>query len=821
MTRSSYFLAFTFLFLGILSVHSQGCANAFQWPNNSVTPTANWATIAVDNWAGDFAVVNVVSGNLYEFSTCAANGSNVTYDSELTLTTNANALLIYNDDFCGLQSYISWTATFTGTVRIHLTAYPCLTNSINSSIRVKTGIAPPAPINNTCANATTLTPSSTCNLVSGSTSAATEDPYTDPSCDPGIINDVWYTFNSGANTSLNLTVNLGTASWIGVEFFTACGVLATGLSLGGIPANCDFNTSAPNPTLISGLIPNTTYRMRLFTNVTFDIPGTFTACLTTPPPPTVSVNSSTICSGQSFTLTATPSTSGGTYLWNNGATTQSIIVNPTSTTTYSVTYTNNGTATGSGTVTVYSLPTINAGQDVTICQGASINLNATGGTSYAWTGGPSTANYNVSPTSTSTFTVSGTDANGCSNTDQVVVNVNPLPVINTISNQTLCSGITTAAVTFSGTAGATYNWINNSPSIGLAASGSGSVPSFIAVNSTPSPVTATITVTPTLVGCNGTPLTYTYTINYAPSATSTVSACENYVWNGQMYTQSGTYVQTIPSNLPCDSVLYLNLTILGPINGETVDVSACNSYSWQGQTYSQSGTYSDTIQTASGCDSIIHLNLTINNSLTGPTTEISACDSYTWNGQTYTQSGTYTYNGTAESGCDSLATLVLTINHGPINTTLVDNAGTLTTTSQNASTYSWLDCTTNTLIPGETGTTYLPTYTGMFASIATNNCGSDTSQCIEMEVQGLNDLNTQTFIIYPNPTKDLITINAQKSKIQTVELIDLNGKSVIKKAINTHVFQLDLTFFSEGIYILKICNSENMSTLHRVVKTNF
>ncbi|MBM3418762.1 MAG: T9SS type A sorting domain-containing protein [Bacteroidetes bacterium] len=57
--------------------------------------------------------------------------------------------------------------------------------------------------------------------------------------------------------------------------------------------------------------------------------------------------------------------------------------------------------------------------------------------------------------------------------------------------------------------------------------------------------------------------------------------------------------------------------------------------------------------------------------------------------------------------------------------------------------------------------------------------------------------------------------------MQTVELVDLNGKLLLKKAINTHVFQLDLTFFSEGIYVLKICDSENKSTLHRVVKTNF
>ena len=276
--------AFLLVVFGVHQSYSQ-CTATFLFPITSVTPSIVWSDISICNNAGDYANVNVVAGNIYEFSTCSSNGSTVTYDSELTLRNNSGALIADNDDYCGAQSYISWTATYTGQVQIHLHEYSCLSNMICSNIRMKVTSSAPAPTNNDCANATLLAVNTSCLLTSGTTSGATEDPILDPSCDAGSINDVWYTFNSGANTSVNVTVNLVTASFVGIEIFSACGTLATGISLGGVLGNCDFNTSAPNPTVVTGLTPNTNYRFRLFTNVTYDIAGSFTVCLTVPPHP--------------------------------------------------------------------------------------------------------------------------------------------------------------------------------------------------------------------------------------------------------------------------------------------------------------------------------------------------------------------------------------------------------------------------------------------------------------------------------------------------------------------------------------------------------
>ena len=99
------------------------------------------------------------------------------------------------------------------------------------------------------------------------------------------------------------------------------------------------------------------------------------------------------------------------------------------------------------------------------------------------------------------------------------------PSVTKPSDQTLCNNATTTAVTFVGTA-TTYNWTNDNTSIGLAASGTGDIAAFTATNTTSSPVTATITVTP-MANCAGTPQTFTITVNPTPTAPSVISPANN------------------------------------------------------------------------------------------------------------------------------------------------------------------------------------------------------------------------------------------------------------------------------------------------------
>ena len=143
-------------------------------------------------------------------------------------------------------------------------------------------------------------------------------------------------------------------------------------------------------------------------------------------------------------------------------------------------------------------------------------------------------------------------------------------------------------------------------------------------------------------------------------ANDTATACDQYVWNGKTYTQSGIYIDTIPSIAGCDSIVTLHLTINNTQYAEET-ITACDSYTWNGQTYTASGDYVYTTTATTGCDSIVTLHLTINKSERVEFTE-TACDSYVWNGVTYTESGDYTYTTTTDAGCERVEVLHLTIN---------------------------------------------------------------------------------------------------------------------------------------------------------------
>ncbi|OEJ98687.1 hypothetical protein A8C32_05680 [Flavivirga aquatica] len=131
----------------------------------------------------------------------------------------------------------------------------------------------------------------------------------------------------------------------------------------------------------------------------------------------------TICDGDSTILTAS---GGTTYLWSTGETTASIMVNPSVTTTYMVTVSNSSSSDNDDViVTVNTSPVADAGSDVTITEGDSTTLTASGGGAYLWSTGETIASIIVSPTVTTTYTVTVTQG-GCSDSADVIITVNPL-----------------------------------------------------------------------------------------------------------------------------------------------------------------------------------------------------------------------------------------------------------------------------------------------------------------------------------------------------------------------------------------------------------
>ncbi len=217
--------------------------------------------------------------------------------------------------------------------------------------------------------------------------------------------------------------------------------------------------------------PDVTTTFTVTTTDRYTCQGTSDMIVTVNPAPTPDAGPDvTICPGSSTQLNAS---GGATYSWapTTGLSNPNIanpIASPASTTAYFVTVTAAGGCTQVDfvTVSVSMVLNVNAGADASSCAGQGTTLNATGATNYTWTPATGLSDPNIfnpvaAPATTTTYTVTGTDGNGCSGTDAVVVTVNNAPTANAGADAAVCVGLST---TLNGTGGVSYSW---SPVAGL------------------------------------------------------------------------------------------------------------------------------------------------------------------------------------------------------------------------------------------------------------------------------------------------------------------------------------------------------------------
>jgi Secretion system C-terminal sorting domain/Pregnancy-associated plasma protein-A len=126
---------------------------------------------------------------------------------------------------------------------------------------------------------------------------------------------------------------------------------------------------------------------------------------------------------------------------------------------YTVQVTDANGCTNTGTIVINAAPTITAIASANnICLGGITTLTGAGATNYIWNNGV-TNGSSFMPTTTTTYVVTGTDANNCTNTDQITVSVNPIPIITAnIITQNNCLG---QSAIVNATGGSSYIWSNN------------------------------------------------------------------------------------------------------------------------------------------------------------------------------------------------------------------------------------------------------------------------------------------------------------------------------------------------------------------------
>lgn len=414
--------------------------------------------------------------------------------------------------------------------------------------------------------------------------------------------------------------------------------------------------------------------------------------------PTVaaSSNPTLICSGNSATLTASGATS---YTWNPGALTgANVVVSPSSNTNYTV-IGSNGTCTSSAIVSlsVNASPTLIATSNPTsICAGSggTSTLTGSGALTYTWNpGNLSGATVTVAPVSSTTYTLGGTNAVGCSSTRTVNVLVLPIPTLNIVASPTaICAGKST---TLSATGAATYTW-NPGALTGASVS-----------------VSPTTNTTYTLIGGNGnctSSATIAIVVNANPTITASSSPTVVCAGNTGTLTANGALTYTWnPGNLTGTSVT------VAPVANTNYTVTGTN---------------------ISGCTASAVTNVSVNTIPTlvpassptaiciGGTATLSSsgASSYTWNpgnlsgsSVTVSPASTTVYTVTGSNGnCVSSNTVNLVVNPLPTvtavsNPTAICASNTATLTGSGATTYTWLPGSltgANVVVTPTTTTTY-------------------------------------------------------------------------------------------------------------------
>lgn len=265
-----------------------------------------------------------------------------------------------------------------------------------------------------------------------------------------------------------------------------------------------------------------------------------------------------------------------TYLWSNGATTSSITAAQSG--TYAVTVTNSYGCTASANTSVTVTPTTVINGTNIICNGQSTTLTASSGTAYIWSTSATTSFINVSPTVTTTYSVTVTNVSGCTNIASITVTVNSTPLARVIGLIALCS-----STSLSASGGGTYLWSNGATSSSIDVNPTVTTTYYVTVTNSsgcsavaniaaPPNWVPTVTITGTNIVCSG------------QSATLTASGGGTYSWSTSATSASisvsptvtTTYSVTVINSVGCIAAANYTVSVTAaPTAGIGSSITVC------------------------------------------------------------------------------------------------------------------------------------------------------------------------------------------------------------------------------------------------------
>jgi len=375
------------------------CANDNVLVAGNLTPPGPTLSTTVTYASGQYVLAFVEAGANYSITTCGSSS----WDTQLTVYNDATgAFIVYNDDWCGLQSNVSFTPAFCGYVRVLLDQYFCTTGT------------------------------SSADVIMTMNSPGTGNPTLSPAPDQQAC------YGQPANIGI-----AGNGSG-GAPPYTYNWIPTSNLTI----------TNAPNST-VTTVTTSAIYTLTITDqNGCLDMDTVQVSVLTAPP---VALGNDTTFCGTGIVLDA--GNPGSSFLWNTGAGTQTLLVTQSGNYSVSVQFPSGCINQDNINVTINTPPSYTLGPDTSSC-GNMVSVDAGSGyVSYAWSTGGTSQMENV--TTNDTISVTVVDNNGCVLTDTIGVVLNPAPVVALGPDITQCGG---SATLDAGNPGALFFWSNSTSS---------------------------------------------------------------------------------------------------------------------------------------------------------------------------------------------------------------------------------------------------------------------------------------------------------------------------------------------------------------------